>query len=104
MLDLVRPAYGGRRSPIVHLLYPSQLEAQLKALRLPGMAKALSGRLKQAEAKNLSHAELVALLCEDEVTARADNKRQKLFKSAKLPFVKGLEDFEFAFQPSLNKR
>jgi DNA replication protein DnaC len=89
---------------MTQILYPSQLEAQLKALRLPGMAKALSGRLKQAESGQLSHAELVGLLCEDEATARADNKREKLFKSAKLPSVKGLEDFDFTFQPTLNKR
>jgi DNA replication protein DnaC len=68
------------------------------------MAKALSTRLKQAESGKLSHAELVGLLCEDETNARADNKREKLFKSAKLPSGKGLEDFDFSFQPSINKR
>ena len=40
----------------------------------------------------------------DEINARADTKREKLFKSAKLPSAKGLEDFEFTFQPSINKR
>jgi IstB-like ATP binding protein len=59
---------------MTQILYPSQLEGQLKALRLPGMAKAFSTRLKQAESGKLSHAELVGLLCEDEVNARADNK------------------------------
>jgi DNA replication protein DnaC len=89
---------------MTQILYPSQLEGQLKALRLPGMAKVLSTRLKQAESGKLSHAELVGLLCEDETNARADNKRQKLFKSAKLPSAKGLEDFDFTFQPTLSKR
>jgi DNA replication protein DnaC len=89
---------------MTHILYPSQLEVKLKAFRLSGMAKSLANRLKEAETKNLSYAELVALLCEDEETARADNKRQKLFKGAKLPFEKGLEDFHFTFQPSLNRR
>jgi DNA replication protein DnaC len=89
---------------MTQILYPSQLEGQLKALRLSGMAKALSTRLKQAGSGKLSHAELVGLLCEDEVNARADNKREKFFKSAKLPSAKGLEDFDFTFQPSLSKR
>src|SRR5260370_25971531 len=82
----------------------AQLEGQLKAFRLSGMIKTLSHRLKQAESQNLSYAELLGLLCEDELNTRADNKRYKLYKSAKLPFEKGLEDFDFAFQPSINKR
>jgi DNA replication protein DnaC len=89
---------------MTQILYPSQLEGQLKALRLPGMAKTLATRLKQAESGKLSHAELVGLLCEDEINARADNKRDKLFRNAKLPSGKGLEDFDFSFQPSLSKR
>jgi DNA replication protein DnaC len=68
------------------------------------MAKALSTRLKQAESGKLSHAELVGLLCEDEINTRADTKRDKLFRNAKLPSGKGLEDFDFSFQPSINKR
>src|SRR3954447_14894535 len=89
---------------MTHILYPSQLEVQLKAFRLSGMAKSLANRLKEAETKNLSHKEFVALLVEDEETARADKKRQKLFKGAKLPFENGLEDFNFPFQPSLSRR
>ena len=60
---------------MTQILYPSQLEAKLKALRLAGMAKALSTRLQQAESGKLSHAELVGLLCEDEINTRADTKR-----------------------------
>jgi DNA replication protein DnaC len=89
---------------MTQILYQSQLEGKLKAFRLSGMASALSGRLKQAEAKNLSYTEFLGLLLEDEANARVDNKRKRLYKAAKLPFEKGLEDFEFAFQPSLNKR
>jgi DNA replication protein DnaC len=85
-------------------LYPSQLEAQLKAFRLFAMAKALESRLQQAEVENLSHAELLELLCEDEATARADNKRLRLYKGAKLPWEKDLSDFDFDFQPSINRR
>jgi DNA replication protein DnaC len=89
---------------MTQILYQSQLESQLKGFRLSGMAKSLPARLKQAEAGNLSYTEFLGLLLEDEVNTRADNKRQRLYKSAKLPFEKGLEDFDFSFQPSLNKR
>lgn len=88
---------------MTQLLSTSQLEVQFKAFRLSGMVKTLSHRLQQAESENLSYTELLGLLCEDEVMMRADNKRQRLYRSAKLPFEKGLEDFNFDFQPSINK-
>ena len=89
---------------MTQILYQPQLEGQLKAFRLSGMAKSLATRLKQAESANLSYTEFLGLLLEDETNTRADNKRQRLYQSAKLPFEKGLEDFDFTFQPSINKR
>ncbi len=89
---------------MTQILYQPQLEGQLKSFRLSGMAKTIATRMKQAESGNLSYAEFLGLLLEDEVNTRADNKRQRMFKSAKLPFEKGLEDFDFTFQPSINKR
>lgn len=89
---------------MTQILPQAQLEGQLREFRLSGMAKSLGHRLKQAESQNLSYTELLGLLCEDEANMRADNKRLRLYRSAKLPFEKGLEDFDFTFQPSLNKR
>lgn len=89
---------------MTQILYPPQLEGQLKQFRLSGMAKSLGSRLKQAEQTNLSYTEFLGLLLEDETNTRADNRQQRLYRSAKLPFEKGLEDFDFTFQPSINKR
>ena len=89
---------------MTHILYPSQIEVQLKAFKLSGMAKSLANRLREAEAQNLTYTELVALLCEDEKTERADNKRKKLFKGARLPSQQDLTQFNFEFQPSINRR
>jgi DNA replication protein DnaC len=89
---------------MTQILYQSQLEGQLKTFRLSGMAKTIATRLKQAESGNLSYAEFFGLLLQDETNTRADNKRQRLYRGAKLPFEKGLEDFDFTFQPSINKR
>ena len=89
---------------MTQILYQSQLDGQLKAFRLSGMAKTIATRMKQAESGNLSFAEFLGLLLEDEANARADNRRLRLYKSAKLPFEKGIEDFDFTFQPSINKR
>src|SRR5882757_3212989 len=89
---------------MTQLLSQAQLEGQLKEFRLSGMVRSLGLRLQQAESGTLSYAEWLGLLCEDEANARSDNKRNRLYKSAKLPFEKGLEDFDFAFQPSINKQ
>jgi DNA replication protein DnaC len=46
------------------------LESLLRTLKLPGMADMLGERLAQAAAGKLGHAELLALLCGDEVARR----------------------------------
>jgi DNA repair protein RadC len=46
------------------------LESLLRTLKLPGMADMLGERLAQAAAAKLGHAELLALLCGDEVARR----------------------------------
>ena len=86
------------------ILTNTVLEQKLKQFRLSGMGKSLEVRLKQAQEGNLSYAEFLAVLLEDEENTRSDNKRLKMYKSAKLPFTKGLEDFDFSFQPSIKKQ
>ncbi|HLD79302.1 MAG TPA: IS21-like element helper ATPase IstB [Candidatus Nanoarchaeia archaeon] len=80
------------------------LRRQLKGFKLSGIVKTLELRLKQAEEDNMGCSEFLALLLEDEMNSRQDNKRARLYKGAKLPFEKGLEDFDFSFQPSIKKQ
>ena len=80
------------------------LRRQLKGFKLSGIVKTLELRLKQAEEDNMGCSEFLALLLEDEMNSRQDNKRSRLFKGARLPFEKGLEDFDFSFQPSIKKQ
>jgi DNA replication protein DnaC len=76
---------------------------KLKEFRLAGMAATLELRLKQAVEEDLSPLEVLGLLCEDETNVREENKRKRLYKQARLPYPKAMEDFEFAFQPSVKK-
>lgn len=46
------------------------LETLLRTLKLPGMADMLGERLAQGAAGRLGHAELLALLCGDELARR----------------------------------
>ena len=85
------------------IIPPYELEKKLKGLKLAGMVKVLELRLKQAQEDNMSFSEFLGLLVEDELNSRSDNRRSRLYKEAHLPFEKGLEDFDFAFQPSIKK-
>ena len=86
------------------LLPAVQIEKKLKEYRLSGMIQTLEMRLKQATEDNLGYAEFLGLLLEDETNKRSDNKHARLYREAHLPFEKGLEDFDFTFQPTLKKQ
>lgn len=81
-----------------------EIQKTLRSFKLSGIVNTLEIRLKQAEEENLGYTEFLGMLLEDEVVRRADNKRTKLYKKARLPFEKGLEDFDFTFQPSIKKQ
>lgn len=80
-----------------------EINRKLKKFYLSGIAGSLELRLKQAQEDNLGYSEFLSLLLEDEADCRADNRRKRLYRDAKLPFEKGLEDFDFGFQPSVKK-
>lgn len=82
----------------------SELQKTLRAFKLSGMVETLEMRLKQAGEDKIFYSEFLGLLLEDEVNKRTDNRRGRLYHGARLPFEKGLEDFDFPFQPSIKKQ
>lgn len=80
------------------------INKRLTELKLAGMKKTLEIRLQQAGGDGVSYTEFISLLLEDEILNRQDNRRKGLSRAAHFPFEKGIEDFDFAFQPSLKKR
>lgn len=76
---------------------------KLKDFKLSGMARTVPIRLEEAQSAPLSHQEFLELLLEDESNQRTENRRKNLYGSAHLPFEKGIEDFDFTFQPSVKK-
>ena len=77
---------------------------KLKQFKLSGIARSLDLRIQQAKDDNLAYSDFLSLLLEDEANQRGDNKQRRLYQQAKLPFEKGLEDFDFTFQPSIKKK
>ena len=57
-----------------------------------------------AQEKDLAYIDLLKLLLEDEELNRRDNSYKKRQAKAKFPSYKTIEEFEFEFQPSINKR
>jgi len=80
------------------------IHQQLREYRLSGMRKMFEVRVQQAQEDNIGYSEFLALLLEDERSQRADNKRKRLYKKARLPYEKGLDEFDFSFQPSIKKK
>ncbi len=80
------------------------IKRQLVELRLSGMAKALEVRNEYAISERLSFIDFLSLLMEDELSNRRDNGYKKRLSKAHFPARKTLEEFDFKFQPQLNKR
>ncbi len=82
----------------------SELERKLRHLRLSGLAQVFDVRLQQAVQGRLSHQEFFELLIDDELTRRRDRLLERRLRQAQFPEQKHLEDFNFSFNPSINRQ
>ena len=80
------------------------LKSRLKDFKLSGIYNSVEERLGYAQEKSLAYREFLELLLEDEYNNRRDNSHKKRYAKAKLPGHKTVEDFDFMFQPSINKK
>jgi DNA replication protein DnaC len=77
---------------------------KLKSIRLSGMTPKLNIRIQEATANELSYLEFLNNLIEDELTVRQDRLLNRRLKQARFPELKTIDDFDFAFNPSINKQ
>ena len=82
----------------------NMLKSRLKDFKLSGIYNSVEERLDYAQEKSLAYREFLELLLEDEYNNRRDNSHKKRYAKAKLPSHKTVEDFDFTFQPSINKK
>ena len=80
------------------------LPEMLGRLKLTAMRDRLDGLLDEAARRELSLPETLALLCEAEVAHREERRIQMGLGIAKFPYVRTLEGFDFAAQPSLDPK
>lgn len=75
-----------------------------RGLRLSGLLDNLELRLQEAAANSLPHAEFLELILGDEANVRAGRLLDRRVKAANFREKKTIEDFDFAFNGTLNRR
>lgn len=80
-----------------------QLIYQLKSVRLSGMAASLPVRVSEAVSHELTFEQFLSNLLEDELARRRERLLNRRLKAASFPSLRSLDDFDFSFNPSLNK-
>lgn len=80
---------------------PAGLAPVLRQLGLSGMLDTLEARLAEARAGTLGHAELIQVLCEDELARREAGKAARRIRAARFPEQHTLEGFDFGYNPKL---
>lgn len=82
----------------------TRVQAALNTLQLTSMAHQLDELTRLAATHNWSALEYLDHLTQVEANARFERDVQRRVRLARLPFFKTLDQFDFAFQPSVNER
>ena len=80
------------------------LMSSLRKLRLSGLLASLDVRLQEAAGHGLNHAEFLEMILQDELAVRADRVFERRVKAALFRELKTLDDFDWAFNPSIKKK
>jgi DNA replication protein DnaC len=80
-----------------------ELTPMLKELRLSGVMDSLEQRNRQAIEEKLAYTDFLALILQDEVARRAQKKLALALRRANFRNHKTLEQFDFGFNPTINR-
>jgi DNA replication protein DnaC len=85
-------------------LVRERINANLKRLRLNRMREIIDPILEQAQKESASYLDVFdQLLCE-EVGNKQDRRYKAILNQAGLPYQKTIDEYDFSFQPELDKR
>jgi DNA replication protein DnaC len=79
------------------------IRAMLADLKLPGALEAVDEILAQVDQGNVTASEAIARLLDAQVSLRNNRRLRTAMRSSRLPAIKTLEQFDFAFQPSIRR-
>ncbi len=81
-----------------------RLLSTLRQLRLSGLAQSLDVRLQEAAGHQLSHAEFLELILQDEILVRQERQIGRRLNAALFREIKPLDQFNWSFNPSIHKK
>jgi DNA replication protein DnaC len=81
-----------------------RLKTMLRQLRLSGLGETLDIRLQEAAGHQLSHAEFLELIFQDELLVRDQRLIDRRVKAALFRELKALDDFDWTFNPSIPRK
>ena len=84
--------------------YDTDLNYQLRKLKLSGVLNTLEVRMLESEQNQLDYKTFLSLLLQDELEARQARKIQRLIKTARFGNDQTLENFDFTLAPYLNTK
>ena len=82
----------------------ARLDEHLQRLRLNTVRERLEALLQEASAQELTYADFLDRLLSEEVTAKTAKHVQIRTNLARFPFRKGLDSFDFRYQPSVDRK
>jgi DNA replication protein DnaC len=80
-----------------------RLRAQLADLKMPGALEALDDILHRVDSGHLAAGDAIGAVLGSQIQLRNQRRLQTAMRSARLPAVKTLRDFDFTFQPSVKR-
>jgi len=83
---------------------PEDLTEVLRHLSLTTIAQQYEDMGRSAAREGLGHVEYLRRLAEAEAAARYERSVHRRTQAARLPVLKTLEQFDFAFQPSIDRK
>jgi len=81
-----------------------RIQANLKRLRLARIAQVLEDIVKEAQEQGKSYLAFFDLLLEEEVAYKEQRRVETALKTSALPFIKSIDEFDFTFQPKLDRQ
>jgi hypothetical protein len=85
-------------------LVATRIREHAERLRLAHLAEGLDSLVDRAEQQTMGYLDFLDLVLEEEVGVREGRRFRNALKLSGLPHHKGLDTFDFAFQPELDAR
>lgn len=76
----------------------------IRRLHLSGLGRSLDVRLSEAAGNRLSHEQFLELVLRDELAVRCSRQVERRVKAAMFRETKSLDEFDFAFNPSIKRK